>query len=132
MRVSTKKFAAALYESLKDPQGGKPEEIIKNFVRVLADNGMVGRYEKIISDFMDYHDQMEGIIKVNITTSRDMGKVNEKMLAQKLEKTLGKKIEIETEVDQSILGGMIIQYDDKVMDGSIKRQLEILQKQLTQ
>ena len=50
--------------------------------------------------------------------------------AYKYAKKFGKKIEIEKKKDAGILGGIIIGYDDVIIDGSMKRQLEMLKKKL--
>lgn len=52
------------------------------------------------------------------------------MLAAKVETMTGKKVKIFVKVDKAILGGGIIKIGDKIIDGSIKRQLEMLKASL--
>ena len=44
-------------------------------------------------------------------------------IAAALEKKIGKKIIVEFEVDTSLIGGLLAQVGDLVLDGSVKRQL---------
>jgi len=57
------------------------------------------------------------------------GNLGEK-LSRELSRWLGKSVAIQFSVDQSILGGIIIRLGDKVIDQSIRRQLEDLRDRL--
>jgi len=131
MKVSARQYAQALYGALKDPNGRTPKEIIENFIGILPRRIIFGKSEKIIHDFTEYYNKEEGILKISVTTrSGDLDKGFEKTLVLYLEKKFGKKIEIEKKKDAGILGGIIIGYDDVIIDGSMKRQLEMLKKKL--
>ena len=52
------------------------------------------------------------------------------MYKRQLERITGKDVVIETKIDQSIIGGVIVQIGDKLIDGSVTSQLRSLQKQL--
>ena len=51
-------------------------------------------------------------------------------LKKKLEKLTKKKVEIETEINKDIIGGMIIRIENKIIDGSITNHLKNLKKSL--
>lgn len=130
MRISTKKYAIALYESLKDSLGKNTDEIIRNFVHTLAHRGILGRADKIIADFIKYYNAQEGITRLEITSANGLDGDQENTIIKLFEKALGKKIELQKTIDKNILGGIVVKYDDKVVDGSIAYQLGQLRKEL--
>ena len=51
-------------------------------------------------------------------------------MAENLKKITGKEIELKNTTDQDLIGGIILQIDDNLIDGSIKNQLEILKQKM--
>jgi len=54
----------------------------------------------------------------------------EKAIADRMEKRLGKKVSVESRVDESLMAGMVIRAGDLVIDGSVRGGLEQLRNQL--
>jgi len=50
-------------------------------------------------------------------------------LKARLSKSLNKQVELENQIDPAILGGIVLNIDGKVLDGSVKQQLERLRAQ---
>lgn len=46
----------------------------------------------------------------------------------RLTEHLGKKLELDVEVDPSLIGGMILRLGDQVIDGSLKGKLQVVEK----
>ena len=53
-----------------------------------------------------------------------------KSLTEKMEKISGKKVVLKNIIDKDIIGGVVLSFDGKVIDGSVKAKLASLQKQL--
>ncbi len=70
----------------------------------------------------------EAIAKV--TTATQMDETQQNLVKQALERMTGKKIVLETQVQPSILGGVVARVGDQVIDGSVDRRLRLLQQQL--
>jgi F-type H+-transporting ATPase subunit delta len=51
-------------------------------------------------------------------------------LEEKLSQSIGKEVEIKAEVDESIVGGLIIRMEDKVVDASLQKQLRMIKKEM--
>lgn len=51
-------------------------------------------------------------------------------MVEKLEKSSGKKVKLKIKIDKSIIGGGIVKIGDKIIDGSIRRQLDMLKSNL--
>ncbi len=126
----TKTYAVALYEALRGTNEKELENIIKNFVAMLGKRGIIGRADRIISDFIDYYNEREGIVNVEITSARELEDDICGKIVKHLEKSLGEKIEISKKIDAGILGGIILRMKDMVVDGSFRGQLAEMEKEM--
>ena len=90
-----------------------------NFLYILIDK----RREMYILDMIDQYkglfNEHENIVKVVAMTAVPMEE-----LITVLNNRLNKKIELTNEVDSSILGGVLLKMENKIMDGTLKGQLE--------
>lgn len=130
MKISAKKYAISLFEATEDLDHKQADQVIKNFVLVLAKNQALSLAPKIIEEFDNYLRQKQGIQKVEIKTARPLGKSEEKEIISLLKKRLGKEIQIQKSMDESLIGGMIIKIGDNLIDGSLNLQLINLKNNL--
>jgi F-type H+-transporting ATPase subunit delta len=103
-----------------------------NFLKVLVDK----RRTFYVSDIFDAFDtkyrehlKMRTAIVKTVTpmTSEQMD-----LLAKKLSEQTGLKVHVENILDESIMGGMLIQMGDQVLDSTLKRKLGNLKETLSQ
>lgn len=69
-------------------------------------------------------------LEVNVTTAFELSNEEKQSLADKLSKLTGKQSQIKEKVDESLIGGLIIEWDGKTLDGSIRGKLEKLSTSL--
>ena len=74
----------------------------------------------------------EGICEVTAVTASPMDADLTEKLKEKMCSVTGKKVVLQTRVDPSILGGIVVKVDNKQIDTSVKTRLEELAQQLTQ
>lgn len=95
-----------------------------NFLYILIDK----RREMYILDMIDQYkglfNEHENIVKVVAMTAVPMEEKSKAKLITVLNNRLNKKIELTNEVDSSILGGVLLKMENKIMDGTLKGQLE--------
>jgi len=103
---------------------------IKNLLFILIDK----RREKILDYLPDVYKgvagRIRGIVPVKVQTAIPLTEDRLGKLKENLEKLTDKKVEIETEVNEDIIGGMIIRIENKIIDGSITNHLKNLKKSL--
>jgi F-type H+-transporting ATPase subunit delta len=80
--------------------------------------------------FEAYKAEYEGYIDVDVQTAYPFTDDVEQHLINALEKSLSKKVNIKVTVDASLIGGVLVRAGDRVIDGSIKGQLQHMQKAL--
>ncbi len=117
-------------ELLLDIGEERLDEEGRNLVRLLVRNGRVALLPRIAEQFEQRKADAEGVIDVHVTSAYAMKPAQQKMLAGMLEKRLGKKVEIRSEKDPSLLGGVVIRAADTVIDGSLRGQLQRLATEL--
>ncbi|XVF79614.1 hypothetical protein PTKIN_Ptkin15bG0003300 [Pterospermum kingtungense] len=107
----------------------KFSESTKNFLVLLAENGRLRNIESIAKRFMELTMAHKGEVKAVVTTVIPLPPQEEKELKETLQEILGqgKQVKLEQKIDPSILGGLVVEFGQKVFDLSIKtraRQME--------
>ena len=98
-------------------------EVLDNIFKNNVSSEMVSLIKKI---FVKYNN----IVTVRAITAVPMEKVTQDKLKQILVKKLDKDIIFENEIDESIIGGVLLKVGDKVFDGTIRSELKSVEKQL--
>jgi F-type H+-transporting ATPase subunit delta len=101
-----------------------------NLVKLLLQNARLGLLPDIAAIFEEMRAEDEGYIQVNVLTAFPFEKDAQKKLSAKLEKKLNKKIHMNMAIDKSLIGGVLVRAGDRVIDGSIRGQLQNLRKAL--
>jgi F-type H+-transporting ATPase subunit delta len=130
-KITPRKYAQGLYESLKDKQKGDIENVMKSFIQVLVRNKDISKSDKIIKAFHDYVNEQEGVQTVSVYSVEALGKAVKNEIEKGLKDALNKEIELEENVDPELIGGVKLQYGDVVADGSVKNQIEALANTLS-
>ncbi|HEY3249525.1 MAG TPA: F0F1 ATP synthase subunit delta, partial [Ignavibacteria bacterium] len=76
--------------------------------------------------------EKRGIVEANITTAIELTNKEKKSIEDMLKQYTGKEINPHFVVDNSIKGGFVAQVEDKIIDASLQRQLELLMKKLVE
>ena len=126
-KISNKQLAKSLSEAVKGLKGADLEKVLINFVGFLVKQRKLKKAEFIISEFVKYSKASEGIREIKITSAR---KLSEKTIAG-IKEVFGDKVEAEIDLDESLLGGIQIRTEDKILDASLKTQLLKLKQSLT-
>jgi F-type H+-transporting ATPase subunit delta len=102
---------------------GKLESKAENLVRVLMENNRLILMPEIAQLYEEQRAQAEASVDVEISSAVKLDAEQEKVIAAALEKKLGKKIKLSSNVDESLIGGVVIHAGDLVIDGSVKGRL---------
>lgn len=124
---SAKQYAVALHELTAGASGKKLDATLKKFVEILARDRKIKKVENIIKEFEKYAQKKAGVTALTVYSARELSKSS----LDKISHAFGGKTAITTEVTPEILGGIKIKTEDKILDASIKKQLEILKIILT-
>lgn len=86
---------------------------------------------RVLEQFIYMAQEAAGVLKAQVTSAMPLTNQQLAQIKSNIEKNTGKTIEMDTTVDPSIIGGLIVRVGDKVVDGSIKGQMDALKSQLS-
>lgn len=101
-------------------------ELLANFLRVLIDHERLKLLQPIFSQIIQLRDQELGKKAVVVRSAFELADTTLETIKQRLSEQLGFTPVIETSIDQSVIGGLVIQVDDTVYDGSLRTRLKQL------
>jgi len=105
------------------------EQEINKFLVILIEKNRIQYFDEILEYFTVLKMEKEKKIAVSITSAYELSEKTVNLIQDKLKEKLGKDLVVENKIDESLIGGIVIQYGDAILDGSITRQLyEIKQK----
>jgi F-type H+-transporting ATPase subunit delta len=102
------------------------------FISILVKKERENLLYDICLDFLDLVNEKRGIVKAHIKTAINISDKEKKSLTEKIAKYSGKNVKADFTVDKTIKGGFVAQIDDKIIDASIIRQLQLLRIQFTE
>jgi F-type H+-transporting ATPase subunit delta len=100
------------------------------FLLVLLDKHRINFLSEIVDQFDRLVKAEKGIAKVTVITAVPMSSGEEQGLMSTLAKKTGLKIELDRRVDPAIIGGAIIIMHDRIIDGSVRHGLNLIEEQL--
>lgn len=109
---------------------GRVEEYLSNFLKVLAQNGRIGLFPEIRQAFDALYDREKDILAVTAVTAVALTPTLREKLCHKLETATGKQIRLTEQVDPAVLGGILLRYDNKEIDGTVRQRLGALKRQI--
>ncbi|KAK4476377.1 hypothetical protein RD792_015527, partial [Penstemon davidsonii] len=109
-------------------------DITKNFFLVTAESGRLGHIERISQRFSELTMAHRGEVKAIVTSVIPLPPDEEKELKETLQDILGqgKKVLVEQKIDSNILGGLIVEFSQKVFDMSIRTRARQMERFLRQ
>ncbi len=117
-------------EFLQEVAGDRLDEEGRNLVKLLVSNGRTGVLPEIHQLFHRMRNEHDGRLEVEVVSAYALEPETEKALAEALERKLGRKVNLSTEEDPALIGGVRIRAGDLVIDGSVAGQLARLANEL--
>ena len=115
---------------LVDLMGEDLTESGRNFIGVLAEYDRLALIPTISEQFELLKANHEKTLEVDVTSAFEISGDEQEKLASALRVRLQRDINIETEVDQSLIGGVVIKAEDTVIDDSVRGRLDRLSQAL--
>lgn len=129
MKITSKQYALSLYETVRNKKDSEVRGAIKKFVEVVIYNNDISKVDRIISQFSKIWNREQGIVEVEFISSLELDKKIVKLLNNYMVELSGaENVVVSEKIDKGILGGVVIKYGDKVLDGSLKMNLREFSK----
>ena len=115
--------------ALNDVLSGS-EELLRNFLLLLADKGRTGSLEEIAREFERLLAEHEGVVHAELTTAVELSDEEADKLLGQIAEASGRKVEATRTVDPDLIGGIVLQVGSHRLDASVRGRLERLRRKL--
>lgn len=110
--------------------GQAVDPLVTSFVLYTLKNRREELLERIIHQYGEMRDRAQGIVRVAATTATPLDDSQKAALEAKIGAELGKKPVVTYDTDPAIIGGMVLVYDNRKADMSVRRQLERIESEI--
>lgn len=123
--IGTEERAGVIDRTLKP----RVSPLLANFLGVLLNHGRMGLIGQIADAYGELLDQLFGKVEVDVTVAQRLSDAELEQVRQRVDAALNKKSVVHQYVDDSIIGGLVLRVGDKLIDASVKTQLETMRRQ---
>lgn len=110
--------------------GAEPELV--NFLELLIEKHRMAEVFRIRREFEELWKRERKRIDVTVTSAAELDPAVVEKIGGEIERQTGQKVELASRVDEEILGGIVLQVGNMVLDASIRSRLEKLRKSVAQ
>ena len=103
---------------------------MSNFLGLLNSKGRLGLLREIIDEYDDLLEAQLGNVEVDFTVAQKLTPEQLETARQRVSSAIGRNAVIHQYVDESIIGGLVLRVQDKLIDASVRQQLESMKRQL--
>ncbi len=109
---------------------GRVPQLFLNFVLIVLDKRRQRLLPAIAREYRALLDEAEGLVRAEVTLAHEPDERMEEEIAGELTRLLGKRVLPAVRVDPAILGGIVVRFGDRVLDGSLRRRLRGLRRRM--
>lgn len=109
---------------------GRISDLFLNFLGVLNRNGRMRKLAEIQAAYTELYDELLGNIEVDVTSVQKLSEQDVETVRQRVGAALGKNAIVYQYVDESILGGLVLRVQDRLIDASVRNQLKVMREKL--
>ena len=117
---------------LDEAFGGQIHPYLLNFLKILVEKGMLRGFSTCCSTYRASYNKNHGISEAIVTSAVKLSEEQIQALQAKLEKLSGKKVLLRQKVDSKVLGGLSVELDGKLYDGTVGGRLDELRRRVTE
>jgi F-type H+-transporting ATPase subunit delta len=109
---------------------GKVCRPVLGLLHVLVEKRREPLLDNIVEEFDRYRDQHEGRVRARVVTARKLDPELLNALRSALEQRTKKSIDLTETVDPEVIGGLRVNVGDRVLDGTLRRNLQDMRRNL--
>ena len=109
---------------------GRLSPTLMNFLGILNAKGRLGLLPDMIEAYDDLLESQLGNVEVDVTVARRLDAGQLEQVRQRVSQALGRTAVVHQYVDESIIGGLVLRVQDKLIDASVRYQLQAMKARL--
>ena len=108
--------------------GGRIPEILLSFVSLLSDRNRIFSYYQCAEEYNRMYLESRNRVVARVTSAVALTGEERSRILRALVKKTGKQVVLESVIDPSIIGSIIVEYDGKILDGSVRRRIDTMKE----
>lgn len=121
-------LARAIYQAIDKSKDAK--SIVHSFLAYLKEHRLINFIPEILKELENLNLKETDTVAANIASKEKLDDQTVKQIIKILKDKTKQNVLIKENIDENIIGGLVIKYQDKLIDLSLKNQLNNLHKQL--
>ena len=105
-------------------------EYVRNFIKVLLERGLLRQFGACVKKYESSYNKDNGIAEALVTSAVKLSDEEALKLTERLSKMSGKKVALRQKVDPAVLGGLKVELEGKLMDGTVSGRLSEIGKRV--
>jgi F-type H+-transporting ATPase subunit delta len=106
------------------------DDLVQNFLELLIENHRMPALMRIRREYDRLWDEENQLLPVQITSAVELDDATVKQIGDRIGEQTGRKVELSSNVDPDVLGGLVVRVGNTVLDASIRHRLEQLRKEV--
>ncbi len=123
-------FSTAEKEDGLDRAVSGGDDALINFLKLLIENHRTPVVFRIRREYDRLWEEENKLLPVRITSAVELDSGTVGQIGDKIAEQTGRKVDLSSEVDPDILGGIVVRVGNSILDASIRNRLENLRKQV--
>ena len=99
-------------------------------VGILLERKRSALFPALADAFSERLREHRGVELADVTTAVEIGEMERSLVAERISRQIGKRVELRTSIDPDILGGVVVRVGDQLYDASVRGRLERLRRAL--
>ena len=108
--------------------GGRVSPTLLKFLKVVAQHQRFNVLPAVAQGFRKQVNELAGRAEVTVTSAQPLDETLRAQVTQAVQQRLGRQVDLRTQVDESLIGGIVVRVGDTVFDGSIANRLDRLRQ----
>lgn len=108
---------------------GRMSQSLRTFLKVVSAHGRLDCLRAIANSARSELNRSAGVVLVEVTSAEPLGDGLGVQIQKALSRLLGTEVQIRSQTDKAIIGGLVMRIGDKVFDGSVANRLAALREQ---
>ena len=106
------------------------DEIVRNFLELLVEKHRMPAIHRIRRAYEKLWEEANKLLPVEVTSAIELEPETVEQIGDAIRERTGRRVQLESNVDPDILGGIVVRVGDRILDASIANRLEGLRKQV--
>jgi F-type H+-transporting ATPase subunit delta len=106
------------------------DPLVLNFLELLIENHRMPALMRTRQEFERLWDEENQLLPVRITSAVELDDAVVEHIGERIGEQTGRKVELSSDVDPDVLGGLVVRVGNTILDASVRNRLEQLRKQV--